>query len=67
MSDGDEFLPPRARREGIKGGNHAGFGEYGKQTGDGERTISLETQQDHVARSLVAFLGRVRRRGGRKT
>lgn len=37
----------------IEGGNHAGFGSYGKQDGDGEATISAEEQQkqtaDHIA------------------
>ena len=42
---------------------HAGFGDYGIQAHDGERTISLEDQQDQVARHLVSFLKRVRKRG----
>ena len=40
-----------------------GFGDYGIQAYDGERTISLEDQQDQVARHLVSFLKRVRKRG----
>ena len=40
-----------------------GFGDYGIQAHDGERTISLEDQQDQVARHLVSFLKRVRKRG----
>ena len=40
-----------------------GFGDYGIQAYDGERTISLEDQQDQVARQLVSFLKRVRKRG----
>ena len=42
---------------------YAGFGDYGVQAYDGERTISLEDQQDQVARHLVSFLKRVRKRG----
>ena len=56
-------LPKSTRRVVIKGGNHAGFGDYGIQAYDGERTISLEDQQDQVARHLVSFLKRVRKRG----
>ena len=56
-------LPKSTRRVVIKGGNHAGFGDYGIQAHDGERTISLEDQQDQVARHLVSFLKRVRKRG----
>ena len=40
-----------------------GFGDYGIQAYDGERTISLEDQQAQVARHLVSFLKRVRKRG----
>ena len=58
-------LPKSTRRVVIKGGNHAGFGDYGIQAYDGERTISLEDQQSQVARHLVAFLKRVQKRGGR--
>ena len=36
---------------------------YGIQAYDGERTISLEDQQAQVARHLVSFLKRVRKRG----
>ena len=43
--------------------SHRGFGDYGIQAHDGERTISLEDQQDQVARHLVSFLGRVGKRG----
>ena len=56
-------LPKNTRRVVIKGGNHAGFGDYGIQAYDGERTISLEDQQSQTARHLVAFLKRVRKRG----
>ena len=56
-------LPKSTRRVVIKGGNHAGFGDYGIQPYDGERTISLEDQQDQVARLLASFLKRVRKRG----
>ena len=56
-------LPKSTRRVVIKGGNHAGFGDYGIQADDGERTISLEDQQSQAAKHLVAFLKRVRKRG----
>ena len=39
-----------------------GFGDYGIQAYDGERTISLEDQQDQTTKHLVAFLKRVRKR-----
>ena len=58
-----KMLPKSTRRVVIKGGNHAGFGDYGIQAYDGERTISLEDQQSQVAKHLVSFLKRVRKRG----
>ena len=63
VEDMFKMLPKSTRRVVIKGGNHAGFGDYGIQAYDGERTISLEDQQSQTARHLVAFLKRVRKRG----
>jgi hypothetical protein len=43
----------------IDGGNHAGFGHYGPQTFprlDGERTITLDQQQDAFVQKTVEFL-----------
>jgi len=65
VEDTFKLLPKSTRRVVIKGGNHAGFGDYGRQNYDGERTISLEDQQSQTARHLVAFLKRVQKRGGR--
>ena len=39
----------------IEGGNHAGFGSYGAQRGDGTATISAQEQQDQAAQAIVAF------------
>lgn len=40
----------------IEGGNHAGFGDYGKQSGDNEATISQNEQMDRAAESTCDFL-----------
>jgi hypothetical protein len=40
----------------IEGGNHAGFGWYGPQSGDKPRTISLESQQEQVIDATIALL-----------
>jgi len=40
----------------IEGGNHAQFGNYGVQTGDGTATISAEIQQNEVVTSIQTFL-----------
>ena len=62
VEDMFKMLPKSTRRVVIKGGNHAGFGDYGIQAYDGKRTISLEDQQDQVTKHLVAFLRRVKRK-----
>lgn len=40
----------------IKGGNHAGFGMYGKQKGDNEADISAKSQQNIVADEMIKWL-----------
>lgn len=39
----------------LKGGNHAGFGCYGKQKGDGEAEITSEQQQKDTAQAVAEF------------
>jgi hypothetical protein len=39
----------------IEGGNHARFGDYGDQAGDGEATISTEEMLSELTPTLVAF------------
>ena len=39
----------------IEGGNHAQFGDYGAQDGDGVATISVEEQQELTANAVAAF------------
>ena len=45
-------LPETSITEVIEGGNHAGFGDYGPQEGDGESTIGAPVQWEETA-SLV--------------
>ena len=40
----------------IKGGNHAQFGMYGEQKGDGEATISVKEQQEIMAEQTTKWL-----------
>ncbi len=41
----------------ISGGNHAQFGDYGPQKGDGTPSISREKQQRQTAESILSLLG----------
>ena len=40
----------------IEGGNHAQFGNYGPQKGDGTATITAQEQQVQVAAAMAAFM-----------
>lgn len=40
----------------IEGGNHAQFGNYGKQKGDPDATISAQMQQDITASAIIDFI-----------
>lgn len=40
----------------IDGGNHAQFGYYGKQSGDGQASITAKSQQDQSADAIIEFI-----------
>lgn len=46
-------LPEDTKTIEIGGGNHAGFGDYGAQKGDGVATISASEQQERTADAIV--------------
>ena len=47
----------------IEGGNHAQFGWYGPQSGDGNATVSREEQQKQIVAATLALLARLADRG----
>jgi pimeloyl-ACP methyl ester carboxylesterase len=49
-------LPADTRWVEIAGGNHAQFGWYGEQPGDGQATISRSEQQKQVVAATAEFL-----------
>jgi hypothetical protein len=53
---GKPLLPPETSWTLIEGGNHAGFGWYGPQSGDHSRTISLESQQQQVIQATLDLI-----------
>ncbi|MFC3750036.1 alpha/beta hydrolase [Paenibacillus sp. GCM10012306] len=53
---GRSYLPDNTIYYSVEGGNHAQFGSYGKQKGDGEATISEEEQQSRTVRALLDWL-----------
>jgi len=48
--------PPYAEYYEIDGGNHAQYGDYGKQAGDGQATISREEQIKAAAKLVIDWL-----------
>ncbi|MCU0630005.1 MAG: alpha/beta hydrolase [Methanoregulaceae archaeon] len=50
------LLPPGTIRQVIEGGNHAQFGNYGPQPGDGVATISAEDQQAQATNLTVRLV-----------
>ena len=42
-------------KEVITGGNHAGFGNYGVQKGDGTAAIAAEEQQEITAQMVASW------------
>jgi predicted esterase len=50
------LLPPGTIMQVIQGGNHAQFGNYGPQPGDGSATISSSDQQAQAADLTVRLL-----------
>lgn len=55
-SEASKFLPPTVREVVIDGGNHAGFGMYGEQEGDGEATITAGEQILLTAEYVTEFI-----------
>lgn len=50
---GKAYAPEDYREYVIAGGNHAQFGNYGEQRGDGSAAISSEEQQQIVVRFII--------------
>jgi hypothetical protein len=49
-------LPADTTETEIAGGNHAYFGAYGAQKGDGAATLTLQQQVTFSADSIAAFM-----------
>jgi dienelactone hydrolase len=50
-----KYLPSQTRYVQIAGGNHAQFGNYGKQNGDKDAKISSDEQQKIVLDEILKF------------
>ena len=52
------FASSDFREHVIRGGNHAQFGNYGTQRGDGTAKISADAQQQETVRLLLQDVGK---------
>ena len=52
LEEGRAYAPERSREYCIEGGNHAFFGDYGLQKGDGEALLTPEEQQEEAVRVI---------------
>lgn len=52
-------LPPRTMFVKIEGGNHAQFGNYGPQKGEGSAEISREAQQERTAEAIISLARKI--------
>ncbi|PRY82835.1 alpha/beta hydrolase [Alkalibacterium olivapovliticus] len=56
FDESKDNLPDHTVFYTIDGGNHAGFGNYGFQSGDGAATITQEDQQEQVVDIMMSVL-----------
>lgn len=59
-NEGRSYLPGNTVYFSILGGNHAQFGSYGPQKGDGIATITEDDQQARTARTMLDWMGNLR-------
>jgi pimeloyl-ACP methyl ester carboxylesterase len=58
VKEGEAYLPAHTKYITLEGANHAQFGYYGEQAGDGEATINKEKQQQLVVEFTLEAIER---------
>jgi hypothetical protein len=56
VEDGEAYLPDHTKYIALEGANHAQFGYYGEQAGDGAATITKEKQQQQLVKNTLEAL-----------
>ena len=56
IEEGLKYAPADHEEYVIQGGNHAQFGSYGAQNGDGEAKISAEEQVSETVKTILAWM-----------
>ena len=54
--DAKQYFPHGYTENIINGGNHAGFGNYGVQSGDGEAAITAKEQQTQTTLAIIELV-----------
>ena len=57
VQEGRIYAPDVYSEQVIEGGNHAQFGNYGIQKGDGDAEITPEEQQEKTADLIIRMVG----------
>lgn len=60
LIEAKQKLPSDTTYVEIEGGNHAQFGDYGKQNGDNEAVINQEKQLKITSKSIIDFLNTIK-------
>lgn len=55
FEEAKKYLPENTLYEKVAGGNHAGFGSYGKQKGDDQADITNEEQQTLISNMIIRW------------
>lgn len=58
LTESHALMPADFTEYVIKGGNHAQYGDYGAQKGDGTATITAEEQRDIVTEKILTFISK---------
>ena len=58
FDEAEKYMPAGAQIVCIEGADHAGFGEYGSQKGDGQAEITPDEQKDRTAELISGFIAR---------
>ena len=58
LAEGRGLMPENYTELCIQGGNHAGFGSYGEQKGDGEAAVDGEEQRDQTVSAVLEWIRR---------
>lgn len=56
LVEGRSYMPEEYNELCITGGNHAWFGNYGEQAGDGVATITREEQQERTINAILEMM-----------